>query len=365
MVLIALILLNRFARRTKAGRHLHVLRRLRRMTVLLLAVEIGAASGAEWAVNNPTHTDISTTPRCTAAHRLQMRYSWGKIGVVLVQGLPLRHRGHQHPHRRGERSRAPAPSAPRGFTEGVTTQRVQRHRGPAQHRLHDRLVRHYASGHAVARHDLGVPSPTICDRLHCYTYNRPLTHWFPPIVRGTSSSPFCSRFDHRRFPSGTRAAGFGWQRVQRHRRLNIACMTGWFAFYLFIIAYACSARWCRCSGERLSMVSARWCPCSQSVNNPDVNLGVSIVALAPTSLRWPTSSNAPRSSANPYKQEAFVEPRTSRRRPWSAAPTPPTCLETGARERHGCRDRRDGGLHELPARASRASVYVAVEKDEQ
>ena len=51
MVLIALILLNEFARRTKAGGIFMFFGVCGAMTVYCLAVEIGAASGAEWAVN--------------------------------------------------------------------------------------------------------------------------------------------------------------------------------------------------------------------------------------------------------------------------------------------------------------------------
>ena len=60
MVLIALILLNEFARRTKAGGIFMFFGVCGAMTVYCLAVEIGAASGAEWAVNNPTHTDMNS-----------------------------------------------------------------------------------------------------------------------------------------------------------------------------------------------------------------------------------------------------------------------------------------------------------------
>ena len=86
---------------------------------------------------------------------------------ALVQVLPVRHRGHQHPHRRGQRLRERHPRL--GHHLGVLrgrhavrrlAQRVQRRGGHHQHRLHDRLVRHLhfqeAPGHAVAGHDLGV-----------------------------------------------------------------------------------------------------------------------------------------------------------------------------------------------------------------
>ena len=88
MVLIALILLNEFARRTKAGGIFMFFGVCGAMTVYCLAVEIGAASGAEWAVNNPTYTDMNSwfhyakvyaaTAGCIGF--MMLKYSWGKIG---------------------------------------------------------------------------------------------------------------------------------------------------------------------------------------------------------------------------------------------------------------------------------------------
>ncbi len=54
MVLGALILLNEFARRTKAGGIFMFIGVCAAMTVYCVVVEIGAAMGAEWALNNPT-----------------------------------------------------------------------------------------------------------------------------------------------------------------------------------------------------------------------------------------------------------------------------------------------------------------------
>ena len=81
--------------------------------------------------------------------------------LPVVQVLPVRDRGHQHPDRGGQRLRERRARVRHHL--GVhrrrrplrrLAQRVQRHRGSAQHRLHDRLVRHLhlqeAPGHAVA-----------------------------------------------------------------------------------------------------------------------------------------------------------------------------------------------------------------------
>lgn len=60
MVLGALIGLNEFARRSKTGGIVMFFGVCGVMTVYCLAVEIGAAMGAEWALNNPTHTDMNS-----------------------------------------------------------------------------------------------------------------------------------------------------------------------------------------------------------------------------------------------------------------------------------------------------------------
>jgi len=88
MVLVALILLNEFARRSKAGGIFMFFGVCGAMTVYCLAVEIGAAAGAEWALANPTHTDMNSwfhyakvyaaTAGCIGF--MMIKYSWGKIG---------------------------------------------------------------------------------------------------------------------------------------------------------------------------------------------------------------------------------------------------------------------------------------------
>ncbi len=88
MVLIALILLNEFARRTKAGGIFMFFGVCGFMTVYCIAVAVGAAMGVEWAVTNPTHTDMNSwfhyakvyaaTAGCIGF--MMLKYSWGKIG---------------------------------------------------------------------------------------------------------------------------------------------------------------------------------------------------------------------------------------------------------------------------------------------
>lgn len=88
MVLVALILLNEFARRTKFGGCFMFFGVCGAMTIYCLAVEIGAGMGVDWAINNPTHTDMNSwfhyakvyaaTAGCIGF--MMLKYSWSKIG---------------------------------------------------------------------------------------------------------------------------------------------------------------------------------------------------------------------------------------------------------------------------------------------
>ena len=88
MVLGALILLNEFARRTKAGGIFMFIGVCAAMTVYCVVVEIGAAMGAEWALNNPTYQTMggwfdyakvyAATAGCIGF--MMLKYFWGKIG---------------------------------------------------------------------------------------------------------------------------------------------------------------------------------------------------------------------------------------------------------------------------------------------
>ena len=88
MVLVLLILLNEFARRTKFGGMFMFFGVCGAMTIYCLAVEISAAMGAEWALTNPTHTDMNSwfhyakvyaaTAGCIGF--MMIKFSWTKIG---------------------------------------------------------------------------------------------------------------------------------------------------------------------------------------------------------------------------------------------------------------------------------------------
>ena len=88
MVLIALILLNEVARRWKAGGIFFFFGVCGFMTIYCIAVEVGAAMGAEWALNNPTYTSMggwfhyakvyAATAGCIGF--MMLKYSWTKVG---------------------------------------------------------------------------------------------------------------------------------------------------------------------------------------------------------------------------------------------------------------------------------------------
>ena len=127
----------------------------------------------------PQQPDLRThdqlVPLCQAVrghHRLH-RFHGPQIQVgihrqiALVQVLPVRDRGHQHPHCRSVRLRIRHPRLGhhvdlhrRRDPVRWLAQRLQRRGRPAQHLLHDRLVRHLRlqeeGRHALAGHDLGV-----------------------------------------------------------------------------------------------------------------------------------------------------------------------------------------------------------------
>lgn len=88
IVFVGLILMNEFARRTKAGGIICFLVIPAILTVYFIAISVSAASGAQWALNNPTYTDMNSwfhyaklyaaTIGCIGF--MALKYRWGKIG---------------------------------------------------------------------------------------------------------------------------------------------------------------------------------------------------------------------------------------------------------------------------------------------
>ena len=88
IVFIGLILVNEIARRTKAGGVFCFIVLPVILTVYFVAISIGAGIGQEWALNNPTHVHMNSwfhyaklyaaTIGCIGF--MAIKYSWGKIG---------------------------------------------------------------------------------------------------------------------------------------------------------------------------------------------------------------------------------------------------------------------------------------------
>ena len=234
MVFIGLILINEVARRSKIGgtRLLHRACPLA-LTAYFVAIYVGAGMGADWALEQPhvpAHEQLVPLRKALRGHHRLHRLHGAQVQVgqdrqvALVQVLPVRHRGHQHPHRRGERLRKRHSRL--GHHLGVLrgrhalrrlAQRVQRRGRPHQHRLHDRLVRHLRfqeeAGHAVARHDVGVhPGLRPVELL--------LHLQLPAHALVATAAWRCCWPPPWRPCSGTRAAGF---RTARSRWPSGAC----------------------------------------------------------------------------------------------------------------------------------------------
>ena len=88
IVFVGLILMNEFARRTKAGGIICFLVIPAILTVYFIAISVSAAAGAQWALDNPTYTDMNSwfhyaklyaaTIGCIGF--MALKYRWGKIG---------------------------------------------------------------------------------------------------------------------------------------------------------------------------------------------------------------------------------------------------------------------------------------------
>lgn len=88
LVFVGLIVFNEIARRTKAGGIAIFMILPAILTIYFLAIYIGAAQGAEWALNNPTYVHMNSwfhyaklyaaTAGCIGF--IILKYHWGKLG---------------------------------------------------------------------------------------------------------------------------------------------------------------------------------------------------------------------------------------------------------------------------------------------
>ena len=283
------------------------------LAVYCLAVEIGAASGAEWAVNNPTHTDMNSwfhyakvyaaTAGCIGF--MMLKYSWGKIGrshwfkafpfVIVAINILIA-------------VVSDFESAFRAFgttwvsTEGVTL---------------------YGAWVFIIAYDLWN---------FCYTYNCLPTHsWYCGIALLLAPT----------------IAGLIWNKG------------GWIQNRAFTLSI-----WCMFC-QMVPMFVNDSVFAVQSVNNPDVNLGVSIVALVANiaALAY-IVYRAKKLGVNPYKQEVFVGTKDFQKAMERRADTA-YLLETEPASATAAEIAEMVAYNELPATGTPGYVYVAVEKDEQ
>ncbi|MCO6558879.1 MAG: hypothetical protein J6575_05590 [Bifidobacterium sp.] len=90
LVFAALIVANEISRRSKVGGLLCFVGIPAALTVYFIAIYVGAAMGASWAVNNPTYTEMNgwfhyaklyaATAGCIGF--MILKYGWGKLGKV-------------------------------------------------------------------------------------------------------------------------------------------------------------------------------------------------------------------------------------------------------------------------------------------
>ncbi len=88
IVFVALILLNEFGRRSKAGGIICFVVVPAILTVYFIAIYVGVATGADWALNNPTYLYQNSWFHYAKLYAalagcigfMAIKYSWGKIG---------------------------------------------------------------------------------------------------------------------------------------------------------------------------------------------------------------------------------------------------------------------------------------------
>ena len=90
VVLLGLILLNEFARRTKAGGAIMFFVIPALLTVYFVAIAIGAANGSEWALKNQTHLYMNGWFHYAKLYAaltgcigfMMIKYKWGSVPSI-------------------------------------------------------------------------------------------------------------------------------------------------------------------------------------------------------------------------------------------------------------------------------------------
>ena len=292
MVFIGLIVLNEVGRRTKLGAAIIFGVAPLAMTIYCVAIAVGVSQGAEWALTNPTHVYqnswfhyakvYAATAGCIGF--MMLKYSWGKIGrshwfkafpfVIVAINILIA-------------VVSDFESAFRAFgTTWVSTEGVTLYGG--WHNVFNGIAGllniacmtgWFGIYISKKRQDMLWPDMTwvfiIAYDLwnFCYTYNCLPTHsWYCGIALLLAPT----------------IAGLIWNKG------------GWIQNRAFTLSI-----WCMFC-QMVPMFVNDSVFAVQSVNNPDVNLGVSIVALVANiaALAY-IVYRAKKLGRNPYKQDVF------------------------------------------------------------
>ena len=347
MVLIALILLNEIARRTKAGGMFFFFGVAGAMTIYCLVVEISAGMGMEWALTNPTHTEMNSWFHYAKVYAalagcigfMAIKYSWGKIGrshwfkmfpfIIVAINILIA-------------VASDFESAFRAFgTTWVTTVGVTLHGG--WHNVFNGvagiiniacMTGWFGIYISKKRQDMLWPDMTWVFIISydiwnfCYTYNCLPTHsWYAGIALLVAPT----------------IAGLLWNKG------------GWIQNRAFTLAI-----WCMFC-QMVPMFANSSIFAVDSVNNPDVNLVVSLVALFANIAAFAyIMYRARKLHVNPYKQEVFVGTKDFREAMARRADTA-YLLETEPKSATASEIAEMVAYNELPVEG--AVGYVYVEKD--
>ena len=347
MVLIALILLNEIARRTKAGGMFFFFGVAGAMTIYCLVVEISAGMGMEWALANPTHTEMNSWFHYAKVYAalagcigfMAIKYSWGKIGrshwfkmfpfIIVAINILIA-------------VASDFESAFRAFgATWVTTEGVTLHGG--WHNVFNGvagiiniacMTGWFGIYISKKRQDMLWPDMTWVFIISydiwnfCYTYNCLPTHsWYAGIALLVAPT----------------IAGLLWNKG------------GWIQNRAFILAI-----WCMFC-QMVPMFANSSIFAVDSVNNPDVNLVVSLVALFANIAAFAyIMYRARKLHVNPYKQEVFVGTKDFREAMARRADTA-YLLETEPKSATASEIAEMVTYNELPVEG--AVGYVYVEKD--
>ncbi len=347
MVLIALILLNEIARRTKAGGMFFFFGVAGAMTIYCLVVEISAGMGMEWALTNPTHTEMNSWFHYAKVYAalagcigfMAIKYSWGKIGrshwfkmfpfIIVAINILIA-------------VASDFESAFRAFgTTWVTTEGVTLHGG--WHNVFNGvagiiniacMTGWFGIYISKKRQDMLWPDMTWVFIISydiwnfCYTYNCLPTHsWYAGIALLVAPT----------------IAGLLWNKG------------GWIQNRAFTLAI-----WCMFC-QMVPMFANSSIFAVDSVNNPDVNLVVSLVAVFANIAAFAyIMYRARKLHVNPYKQEVFVGTKDFREAMARRADTA-YLLETEPKSATASEIAEMVAYNELPVEG--AVGYVYVEKD--